>query len=532
MRRFVALYAALDATTRTSDKIAALVAYFIAAPPLDAAWAAWHLTGHRLKRVVSRNDLVAAALAATGVPAWLFEASHAATGDLAETIALLLPADTHDDARSLAQWMDDEIAPLAGLPPAQVQARLQRAWTHLSRDGRFVFGKLLTGAFRVGVSRQLVHRALAQATGIAVADVAHRLAGDWRPSAEFFALLRGDAADANAPAHRPYPFFLAHALDGPAATLGPRDQWQAEWKWDGIRAQVMVRPQGASVWSRGEDLVSDAFPEIVAAAGTLPPGHVIDGEIVAWDADAAAPAAFAALQRRLNRRAPGARLLRDVPVVLLAYDLLEHDGVDVRAQPLRVRRAALERLLPRPPVLLLPPPIGGATWEEVAKRREAARAHRAEGVMLKRLDSGYGVGRPRGSWWKWKVDPYTVDAVLVYAQPGSGRRATLLTDYTFAVWRDGELVPFAKAYTGLTDDEIRELDHWLRRHTLERFGPVRRVEPVQVFELAFEGLQLSSRHKSGIATRFPRILRWRRDKPPAEADTLADLAALATRHAV
>jgi DNA ligase-1 len=278
--------------------------------------------------------------------------------------------------------------------------------------------------------------------------------------------------------------------------------------------------------------VSDAFPEIVAAAGLLPPGTVIDGEIVAWDADAAAPAAFAALQRRLNRRAPGARLLRDVPVALLAYDLLEHDGVDVRAQPLHARRDALERLLPRPPTLLLSPVIEAAGWEDVAQRRDAARARRAEGVMLKRLDSAYGVGRPRGSWWKWKADPYTVDAVLVYAQPGSGRRATLLTDYTFAVWRDGELVPFAKAYSGLTDAEIRELDRWLRRHTLERFGPVRRVEPVQVFELAFEGLQLSLRHKSGIATRFPRILRWRRDKPAAEADTLAHLAALAARHAV
>jgi DNA ligase-1 len=527
MRRFIALYAALDATTRTGDKVAALVAYFTSAPPLDAAWAAWHLTGHRLKRVVSRNDLVGAALAATGLPPWLFDASHAATGDLAETIALLLPPATHDDDRSLAQWMEDEIAPLAGLPSAQVQARLQRAWTALSRDGRFVFGKLLTGAFRVGVSRQLVHRALAQATGVAVADVAHRLAGDWRPAPDFLDALRGTATPA-APAHRPYPFFLAHALDAPAAGLGAREAWQAEWKWDGIRAQVMVRPHGTSVWSRGEDLVSDAFPEIVAAAGAWPPGTVVDGEILAWDAQAGAPAPFATLQRRLNRRDPGPRLLRDAPAVLLGYDVLEHEGVDVRAQPLHVRRALLERLLPRPPVLLLSPLLEGVDWDTLAQQREQARAQRAEGVMLKRLDSAYGVGRPRGAWWKWKVDPYTVDAVLVYAQPGSGRRATLLTDYTFAVWRDDELVPFAKAYSGLTDEEIRALDHWLRRHTLERFGPVRRIEPTQVFELAFEGLQRSTRHKSGIATRFPRILRWRRDKPAAEADTLAALLALAT----
>ena len=532
MRRFTALYLALDASTRTNAKVAALVAYFRAAAPHDAAWAAYFLTGRKLKRVVGTRDLVAAALASSGLPPWLFDASYDAVGDLAETIALVLPPPTRADDRSLAQWIEDEIAPLAGLDAAQVQARLRAAWDRLDRDARFVFGKLLTGAFRVGAARQLVHRALAEAAGVPVADVAHRLIGEWAPSPAFFDWLRSAGVTLAAPAHRPYPFFLAHALEDAPATLGPIDDYQAEWKWDGIRAQLVVRRDGASVWSRGEDLVSGSFPELAAAAHALPVGTVVDGEILAWQDDADAPLPFAALQQRLNRKNPAARMLRDVPVVLLAYDLLEDAGEDIRALPLAQRRRRLEALLPQPPTLRLSPRLVTPDWTSVAAERARARELRAEGVMLKRLDAAYGVGRVRGPWWKWKVDPYAIDAVMVYAQAGHGRRASLFTDYTFAVWNDaGELVPFAKAYSGLTDAEIREVDAWVRRHTLERFGPVRRVEPVLVFELAFEGLQLSKRHKSGVATRFPRIARWRKDKPAAEADTLATLQALARRHA-
>jgi DNA ligase-1 len=402
----------------------------------------------------------------------------------------------------------------------------------LDRDGRFVFGKLLTGAFRVGAARQLVYRALADVAGVPLADVAHRLIGEWTPTPAFFDWLRGEGVTLPAAAHRPYPFFLAHALDNPPATLGALADFQVEWKWDGIRAQLIVRSDGASVWSRGEDLVSAAFPELVAAARALPAGTVIDGEILAWADGADAPLPFASLQQRLNRKSPGPRLQKDVPVVLLAYDLLEADGQDVRAEPLAVRRARLEALLPEGPVIRLSPTLDVAQWSDVDPARARAREHRAEGLMLKRLDAAYGVGRVRGPWWKWKVEPYTIDAVMVYAQAGHGRRASLFTDYTFAVWGDdGELVPFAKAYSGLSDAEIREVDGWVRSHTIERFGPVRRVEPLQVFELAFEGLQVSKRHKSGVATRFPRIARWRKDKPAREADTLATLRALASRHA-
>ena len=525
MRRFTALFMALDATTSTRRKVAALAGYFRAAPPHDVAWAVYFLTGRRMKRLVGSRDLREAAVAAAGIPAWLFEASYDAVGDLAETIALLLPPPVAADDATLAAWVDGELAPLAGLPSPDVQARLRAAWQRLPRDERFVFGKLITGAFRVGTARQLVYRGLAEATGIPVADIAHRLIGEWTPSPQFFDRLRAPVAAGDA--HRPYPFFLAYPLEDDPATLGDVCDWQAEWKWDGIRAQVLRRADRGSVWSRGEDAVDDAFPEIVEAARRLPPGTVLDGEILAWSGEDARPLPFARLQQRLNRKAPGQKLLRDTPVVLVAYDVLELDGDDVRDRPLAERRAALERLLPVPPSLRVSPLLPSNDWAALAQARAQSREARAEGLMLKRRDSPYGVGRVRGPWWKWKIEPYTIDAVLVYAQAGHGRRASLYTDYTFAVWRGGELVPFAKAYSGLTDEEIRKVDAWVRAHTLERFGPVRRVEPRLVFELAFEAIQASSRHKSGIAVRFPRILRWRVDKPAAEADTLDTLAALA-----
>lgn len=527
MRRFADLYLALDASTGTHAKVAALAAYFRAAAPHDAAWAAYFLTGRKLKRTVGSRDLRDAALAATRLPAWLFAASYDAVGDLAETISLVLPPPVARDDRTLAQWVDEELAPLAGLPSADVQARLVAAWDRLDPDARLVFTKLVTGAFRVGAAKQLVYRALADAYGVAVAEVAQRLVGHWTPSPAFRDQVQGTHADAEAIAHRPYPFFLAHPLEHDPASLGRIEDWQAEWKWDGIRAQLLVRADGASVWSRGEELISDAFPELIAAASALPPGVAIDGELMAWLPAADEPLPFASLQRRLNRKSPGPKLQRDIPVALVAYDLLEHDGGDIRSRPLHERRSLLAALLPHPPALRLSPLLAAPDWTALAQWRARSREHRAEGVMLKERASPYGVGRVRGPWWKWKIDPYAIDAVLVYAQAGHGRRASLYTDYTFAVWDGAELVPFAKAYSGLDDVEIRTVDAWVRNHTLERYGPVRRVAPELVFELAFEGLAASPRHKSGIAVRFPRIARWRRDKPAREADTLATLKALA-----
>ena len=531
MRRFTALYLALDATTKTLAKQHALEAYFRAAPANDTAWATFFLTGRKLKRLVRTRELREAAYDAASIPQWLFDASYQAAGDLAETIALLLPPATSHDDRTLSAWVVEELAPLASASSADVKGRLEAAWLRLDHDERFVHLKLITGAFRVGVAKQLVERALAAAFEVPIADVAQRLVGDWNPSESFVDVLRGIAATSSAISHRPYPFLLAHPLEGEPSLLGDVCDWLAEWKWDGIRAQLVVRSGSASVWSRGEALVSEAFPELVDAAQALPEGTVLDGEILVWLPGDSFPAPFAALQTRVNRKQPGAKLRRDAPVVFCAYDLLEHEGRDVRPEPLDRRRMLLETLMQPRPALRLSPTVHADSWNDVAAAREDARANRAEGLMLKRRSSSYGIGRTHGTWWKWKVDPYTIDAVLVYAQAGHGRRASLFTDYTFAVWEGDALVPIAKAYTGLSDETIRRVDAWIRAHTLERFGPVRRVESLLVFELAFEGLQISTRHKSGVAVRFPRIVRWRTDKAVEEADTLETLRALAGRTA-
>jgi len=467
-------------------------------------------------------------MTAAAIPPWLFDACYESVGDLAETISLLLPPSEATSDASLASWIEERIRPLAQLEPASVQRELIASWSQLDRDGRFLFVKLLTGALRVGVGRELVHRALADIAGVPAVDIAQHLTGPWHPSAMFWDEVRGKHS-AEAP-HRPYPFCLAHALDAPVDTLGAREAWQAEWKWDGVRVQLMARHGTVTLWSRGEELVTDQFPEIAAAGRRLAHNTVLDGEIVAWRIGDEHPASFALLQRRLGRKAPGPTTLRDFPVRMIAFDVLESAGDDWRAQPLSVRRRALEGLVSDLEAVHIctSPLLTQATWHELSDARSTAREHNAEGLMLKRVDSAYAAGRTRGTWWKWKIEPYRVDAVLLYAQPGSGRRASLLTDYTFGVWDQGALVPFAKAYSGLTDAELRQVDNWIRLHTVERFGPVRHVEPIQVFELAFEAIQVSTRHKSGVAVRFPRIARWRRDKLAQDADTLDTLRALAS----
>jgi DNA ligase-1 len=395
-------------------------------------------------------------------------------------------------------------------------------WAPLDRLQRFVLLKLITGEFRVGVSQTLVVRALAQASGLPVATVAARLMGDWTPAAEWFAsVISPESTDVDE--SRPYPFFLASPLEEDVATLGDPANWILEWKWDGIRAQLVKRGGAIHLWSRGEELITHRFPEIVAAATHLPDGTVLDGEVLAFRDDRPLP--FSALQQRIGRQKQVAQMARAVPVVFMTYDLLEQDGTDIRTVALRERRERLITLLPSG-VLRPSPVVMGSGWDALAEVRSESRVRGVEGLMLKRASSAYGVGRKRGDWWKWKIEPYTIDAVLIYAQPGSGKRASLLTDYTFGVWDNGELVPVAKAYSGLSNEEIGEMDRWIRRHTLERFGPVRHVEPVHVFELGFEGIARSSRHRSGIAVRFPRMLRWRKDKRAEEADTLDNVRRL------
>lgn len=526
MKAFAALYTALDETTATNDKVAALVRYFRDAPPDDAAWAVHVLSGRRPKRLIRSGNLRAWAAEAAGIPDWLFDECYQAVGDLAETIGLLLPEGGGGTGGSLAWWVEQRLLTLRDLDPAEQRSALVDAWRELGERERYVWNKLITGAFRVGASQRLVVRALAEVSGLSEEVIAHRLMGAWEPTSDFHArLLAHDTRDADW--SRPYPFFLAHALEYEPSLLGDRSEWQAEWKWDGIRAQLIRRANQTFLWSRGEDLLNGRFPEVEEIAAFLPPGTVLDGELLPWVGDAPLP--FAQMQRRIGRKTLGRKILTEVPIVLIAYDLLEEAGQDIRALPLAERRRRLAELvasLPTGASIRLSPVIDASAWDGLTTARGEARQRGAEGLMLKRASSAYGVGRRRGDWWKWKVDPLSVDAVLIYAQPGTGRRAGLFTDYTFGVWDGDRLVPFAKAYSGLTDEEIRRVDAFVRRNTLEKFGPVRVVRPELVFELAFEGIQLSTRHKSGVAVRFPRMARWRTDKTAADADTLDRVRAL------
>jgi DNA ligase-1 len=562
VKRFARLFAELDATTATGAKVKALRDYFAEAAPADAAWAAYFLAGGKPRQTVPTGVLRMLACRSAGIPDWLFDESYLAVGDLAETIAHVLPPPAHESDLSLATWVEERLLPLREASPEQQAERIVGYWDELDAAGRFLLTKLIGGGFRVGVSKLLVQRALAEHAGLDPKLVAQRMMGytdkTARPSAEAFARMLSQDALPALDAGQPYPFFLAHQLDLPLAAfetaLGAPGDWLIEWKYDGIRAQLVKRGGRVWIWSRGEELVTDRFPEVVAIAQGLPDGTVLDGEIVVWIGDR--PAAFALLQQRIGRKTLTKKVLADAPVGFIAYDLLEWNGVDLRATPQGERRATLEQLGAAHGLVVSPAEVR-ASWSELAALREESRARGVEGFMLKHRDAHYGSGRRKqeglagGTWWKWKIDPLSVDAVLIYAQAGHGRRASVYTDYTFAVWnrtpRDAaeaqavvdaiaarqpaapealQLVPFAKAYSGLTDEEFLRIDAIIRKTTLEKFGPVRSVKPTLVFELGFEGINRSTRHKSGIAVRFPRMLRIRDDKPLHEADTLASLEAL------
>jgi DNA ligase-1 len=569
MKRFTQLFCELDQSNRTNDKVAAMARYFSEAAPADAAWALHFLSGRTLPRAVSTRHLWNWMAAESKLPDWLIGECYDSVGDMAETIALLLPNGGAGTALSLSQLVTERLLPLRHLPDHSKRELLLQTWRELNSNERLVWNKLITGNFRMGAARTLVIRALAEVAKIDPAIMAHRVMGKWQPTAEGFQqLLRHDTRATTA---MPYPFFLASPLEmkikrgEPLDELGDVRDWQVEWKWDGIRAQLIRRDGETLLWSRGDEMITDSFPEIIEAGGLLPDGTVLDGEILAWRGESVQP--FASLQRRLGRKVVGAKTRETFPVSFVAYDLLELNGEDLRARPLVERRARLEKiiaeyseasnkradqnahgdhpLLPgleshagpktsavRQQTLRVSPLISADSWSALAEIQSEARSRGVEGLMLKKLDSVYGVGRQRGDWWKWKIDPYVIDAVLVAAQRGHGRRASLYTDYTFGLWDRGQLVPVAKAYSGLTDDEILQVDSFVRQNTTEKFGPVRSVEPVQVFELAFEGIQQSTRHKSGVAVRFPRINRWRHDKKAEEADTLEALIALAKNDGV
>jgi DNA ligase-1 len=572
MKFFARLFAELDSSTATLAKVEALKRYFAAAAPQDAAWAVYFLAGGKPRQVVPTSVLWAAACRGASIDDWLFDACYQAVGDFAETVAHVLPPAPRTSDVGLAEWVEERLLPLRGLAPEVQGQRVALYWDELDTSGRFLLNKLIGGGFRVGVSKLLVQRALAEGAGIDAKLVAQRMMGytDGRatPSAERYAKLTGSGDVGPLDLGQPYPFFLAHQLDVPeselAAKLAAPADWIVEWKYDGIRAQVIKRAGQVWIWSRGEELVSERFPEIVALASALPNGTVLDGELVVWKDGRVA--SFNLLQQRIGRKVMTKKVLADAPVGFIAYDLLEWQGEDLRERPQHERRALLEAALAARIAAGSDAPHGGlrlspverrAEWAELAELRRESRARGVEGLMLKHREARYGTGRKKqddlaaGTWWKWKIDPLSVDCVLVYAQAGHGRRASVYTDYTFAVWNrrpadSGEaaaaieaigrreapegaalqLVVFAKAYSGLTDEEFKVVDRVIRQTTLEKFGPVRSVKPSLVFELGFEGIQKSARHKSGIALRFPRMLRIRDDKPLWEADSMAELEGL------
>lgn len=521
MKDFATLFTRVDQTTRTTRKVEALAEFFATADDADKLWCVALFSGRRPKRVITTTTLREWAAERAGIPLWLFEESYPIVGDLAETISLVLPPAARHEERPLAHWIT-RLAELSAGDEATRKAGVLEAWDVLDRTERLLFTKLLTGGFRVGVSQKLMTRALARATGRDEAELTHRLMGSWTPETTSWQALI-ETPDPTADLSRPYPFYLAYQLEDPA-DLGEVTDWNAEWKWDGIRGQLILRGGQHHLWSRGEELMTDRFPEFARLIDYLPAGTVIDGEVLAYSDGHPLP--FNALQKRIGRKTVPKKLLEEAPVILMAYDLLEDGGEDIRALPFRERRARLARVVGAAPTeapIRLSPTVEAGDIDSLAAARAEARTHNAEGLMLKRQDSPYLAGRKKGDWWKWKVDPLTIDAVMIYAQSGSGRRANLFTDFTFAV-RDGDdLVPFTKAYSGLTDAEFRQITAWVRRNTLQRFGPVRQVTPEHVFEIAFEGIQESPRHKSGVALRFPRMARWRQDKPLAEIDTLDDL---------
>ena len=535
MKAFAQLFLSLDETNKTNEKVKVLKEYFNSVPDTDKMHMLALFAGRKPKRQINSTLVRNWAVAASNIPAWLFEESYHVVGDLAETMALLMPQNNGSSNKTLTEWIA-EINALGDKTEEEKKIWLLTSWAMLDSSERFVFNKLLTGSFRVGVSQSLVIKALAEISGIEAPVLTHRIMGSWMPETYHYAQLMQEQ-DASDDISRPYPFFLAYPIQETSekqksaeelkSSLGDEADWQAEWKWDGIRAQMIKRGGKIFIWSRGEDLSTDKFPELHPFLNALPDGTVIDGELLSFTNGQPMP--FNILQTRIGRKNLSKKILEESPVAVIAYDCLECNGEDIRSKTQTERRQLLEQLqaaTPYPELFRISALIPFTTWAGLEKIREQSRAMIAEGIMLKRKSAAYQVGRKRGDWWKWKIDPLSVDAVMIYAQKGHGRRADLYTDYTFAVWDGDKLVPFAKAYSGLTDVEINKVDYFIKRNTIEKFGPVRTVKPELVFEIGFEGINKSSRHKSGIALRFPRILRWRQDKPKEEADTLESLQAL------
>lgn len=521
MASFAELIFRLGTSTKTNDKLDALSTYFTHGDEKDKVWVIALFSGRRPRRTVSGTQLAVWCTEMVNLPIWLFQECYHTVGDLSETIALLIPEKSSGTTQPLYYYVE-KFQQLEKATEEEKKTFIIQSWQELSSRERFVFNKLLSGAFRVGVSQKLMVNALARTVKLDANVIAHRISGNWDPATTAFDELLSEQST-QTDHSKPYPFYLAYALETPLADLGEPNDWQAEWKWDGIRGQIIKRNDQLFVWSRGEDLITEKFPEYTILQSLLPNGTVIDGEILPYKDGQVLN--FNVLQTRIGRKNITKKNLQEAPVGLFAYDLLELNGADIRVLALSERRTELEKLITslQLPWLQLSPIVTFSNWDDLTSEREQSRNINSEGLMLKRRSSAYQVGRRRGDWWKWKIDPLTIDAVMIYAQKGAGRRSNLYTDYTFAVKDGDKLVPFTKAYSGLTDKEFAQVDAFVKRNSLEKFGPVRTVKPELVFEIAFEGIAASNRHKSGVALRFPRISRWRTDKLPEEINTLEDL---------
>ncbi len=525
MKHFAELVQQLELSNKTNDKIAALVEYFNSANEKDKPYVIAMFTGKKPKRPVSTASIKEWAIAESSIPEWLFAESYHSVGDLSETIALILPPAETELDKPLHQWISD-LAAIASKDDEQKKKFILTAWNGLNASQRFIFNKLISGNFRLGVSNKMLVNAIAKQSGIDSSKIMHSIMGKWNPNEiTYQELIAG--AHVNTDNSWPYPFCLAYALDTEPENLGLPENWQAEWKWDGIRGQIIKRNGELFIWSRGEELVTDQFPELHFLLHELPDGIVLDGEILSIKDGRVQ--SFNTLQQRLNRKTISKSQLTNAPIGFYAYDILEYNSEDIRLKELHERRRILEMViagLTTSHIVKTSPTIQFDNWESLAELRLTARKINSEGIMLKKTSSTFHSGRKRGDWWKWKINPYTIDVVMIYAQKGSGRRANFYTDYTFAV-RDGEkLITIAKAYSGLTDKEIKEVNAFVNKNAIEKFGPVRTVKPELVFEIAFEGIAESNRNKSGLALRFPRIARWRKDKKVNEINTLDDLKQL------
>ena len=555
-RSFGNLINNLEQCNSTKKKINLISVFIKDIDPRDGSWILLLLMSTRQKRVITGRRLKDILQASFRMPSWLIDDCFAQVGDSAETISLLWPQlkseltdaniecsevynklfNEPKESKPLHWWMETLLPAIKDATETTQNRLILKLWSDIADQDHYLTNKLITGGFRNGVSKGLVVKSIAQAYELDESTVLERLMKPIEINNIWFQELTHPVSinrtDRGA---IPYPFYLASPVEIEKIKETPPADWRLEYKWDGIRGQLIKRDTGAYLWSRGEELVNHVFPEIIEMAENLPDGTVLDGEILCWQKDVRKPMAFASLQRRLGRKTVNKKLLKECPTVFLAYDILEHKSIDIRAYNLRDRLKLLEsvQLNYNHPCLVIDNEKEFAEWEELIQLRDRARLEGAEGLMIKKISSHYLSGRKRGYWWKYKHDPMTLDAVLIYAQAGTGKRANLFTDYTFALWddsnkysKDRKLVTFAKAYSGLNNSELMELDKWIRTHTIERYGPTRVVEQKQIFEIAFEGVMESKRHKCGLAVRFPRIHRWRIDKPVMEADCIEQAQAL------